>query len=208
MLKPMKITRSTTIFLLLLFALLSGCKKRDTDCPASQDYTYNVSKENRSKVPYKTGYETLTYISDSGDTAVLHGQGIKNYYVTSSDYTTNNPDCGGMDEWHVERIDYSFEGDNLEFLKLSVILSGGALGKAYTPGDNTDWTSQEISTKDKSPLISYSTYSTYSNALTDTIIINSKAYSGKYINDLFYSYQNGVLRFNDTLNHKVWTLQF
>jgi hypothetical protein len=164
----MKITRSTTIFLLLLFALLSGCKKRDTDCPASQDYTYNVSKENKSKVPYKTGYETLTYISDSGDTAVLQGQGIKNYYVTSSDYSTDDPDCGGMDEWHVESIDYSFVGDNSNFSKLLVVLGGGAFGKYVTPGEDLDWTSQEISTKDKSPLISYTTYSTYSNALVSS----------------------------------------
>ena len=75
--------------ILLLVMLIQSCSKTDP-CPKGQENYYNLTDEEKSKIPY-TGTDTLVFISDKSDTATLIGKGkSQSYKRTTSGSTLNS----------------------------------------------------------------------------------------------------------------------
>jgi hypothetical protein len=94
--------------------------------PCGDDYqsvntNYFISDANKASIPFRPdGKDTLTYISDAGDTAVLYGVGVAQYTNRVSINRTSNPDCPEYDYGYCENIEYLFEGNkNKELNSLS-----------------------------------------------------------------------------------------
>lgn len=84
------------------------------DCPERKavNTNYFISDANRVSIPYRfDGKDTLTYISDGGDTAVLYGVGIKQYFERRSSNDETYEDCPSGDLDLCENLEYLFEGD-------------------------------------------------------------------------------------------------
>lgn len=78
---------------------------------------YVISEANRTSIPFRAdGKDTLTYISDAGDTAVLYGIGTKQIFERNVVRRESDPDCPEYDYDYCENIEYSFEGSNTKLL--------------------------------------------------------------------------------------------
>jgi hypothetical protein len=101
------------IFLLFTSTFFSCRKDDDTPCD-NKDYHYNLSEEDKSKVPY-TGYDTLVFVSNTNDTAVCIGQGKKQFYLRTviPNYTINNCSIPSTDNY--EAYNYKFSSNNSKF---------------------------------------------------------------------------------------------
>lgn len=69
------------ILFLFLMIFITGCSKKEEPCPDAFDNYYDLTYSDRNKVPYY-GKETLTFISNEGDTAMFSGQGTRKVYST------------------------------------------------------------------------------------------------------------------------------
>ncbi|MES2653960.1 MAG: hypothetical protein V4620_00115 [Bacteroidota bacterium] len=106
----MKTLHLSILFLLILFS--QSCGKVTDGCPQSTNDFYNLTDEEKSKIPY-TGNDTLVFISNQGDTATLIGQGKKQTYKNIT-VPLGNPDCGGTHSENYEKIEFSFKGANID----------------------------------------------------------------------------------------------
>jgi hypothetical protein len=104
------------ISLLLIFFISTffSCRKDDDTPCDNKDYHYNLSEEDKSKVPY-TGYDTLVFVSNTNDTAVCIGQGKKQFYLRTviPNYTINNCSIPSTDNY--EAYNYKFSSNNSKF---------------------------------------------------------------------------------------------
>lgn len=112
-------------YILLIILFLTSCKQEPT-CGDLSDVvtTYTISDSDKAKIPY-TGNDTLVYISDAGDTAILIGQGKKNYYesVRSS---LNSGDCPRYKLDNNEIIAILYSSNINELLNIKYILNGNS----------------------------------------------------------------------------------
>jgi hypothetical protein len=81
------------VSILLLFILAQSCTK-DASCGDQSDIvnSYYISADDKSKIPFK-GNDTLTYISDAGDTAILIGSGKREFIDKVQTVIAGNADC-------------------------------------------------------------------------------------------------------------------
>ena len=99
----------------MLFAMalvFSNCKKDNSSakCDDTKYYHY-LSVADKAKVAY-TGKDSLVYISNNNDTAICIGQGITQFFVTSSKYA--NPDCPPIKDYY-EAFNFKFISNNSNF---------------------------------------------------------------------------------------------
>ncbi len=102
---------------------LQNCKRDNCSKIQPPDEYYNVTETDLSKIPF-SGDDTLTYVSDAGDTANLYGQ----EKIVSYDHVRHGidgPDC----PWHYwdfiyQHVNYTFKGtDSLYMLKYNIYTS-------------------------------------------------------------------------------------
>jgi hypothetical protein len=97
--------------------LLESCKKKDT-CPEDSHCPYYVTASDKARIPYRTdGLDTLIYTSNTGDTALLLGTGIKNdfaYHIYEQSMV-----CQSVDYNDYEIIFFTFKGSHPDLPSLT-----------------------------------------------------------------------------------------
>jgi hypothetical protein len=190
---------------ILLFAftlscvfLFNTCKKNNSDPCAgltSQTHNYYVSPDNKSKIPY-TGTETLVFVSNTGDTVTLYGQGKQSAANVFSAPSSNDPDCGNIiSYWDFENILITFKGSNIVFNKFVYGLGYSYMLNGFNPPTpiSDNGLGFELSSGNGA-FISFGTSAAYANDSTkyvDTVTINGSLYKGVDLYDsskVIYNY--------------------
>src|ERR1700741_1853934 len=78
----------SVVFLLLLN--LNSCKRETNPCHDPVTTKETLDEDNKKKIPY-TGYDTLTFISNNGDTLRFAGQGKDSDWYCTERYVS--ADC-------------------------------------------------------------------------------------------------------------------
>ena len=82
------------LFIIPFFAFFFQSCERKSPCTlyTSKNFKYSISENTKNQIPY-SGNETLQFISNTGDTANLVGNGKRNYFSQSSKNVNGNPEC-------------------------------------------------------------------------------------------------------------------
>lgn len=106
----MKINQFLLVIIYLLF--IFSCK-RESPCSnyTSKSYKFLLADSTKAQIPYN-GNETLMFISNQGDTAVLIGQGKNNYILKNSINVGTSPDCPQYDNYSYEYVDLDYKANN------------------------------------------------------------------------------------------------
>ena len=115
------------LFLILIGLFLFACKP-DKSCSREDEITYeNIPDSNISQIPYK-GDELLSFVNQTGDTAVFKCTGYNNYYDQSF-YWNGNADCSWKSITKTQHIDFTFidtANENRNFrVKYSMTIPNG-----------------------------------------------------------------------------------
>jgi hypothetical protein len=115
----MKITKQFRTQSLLLFLLLFAACSKQSPCSdyTSKTFNYLLPDSTKSQIPY-IGNETLTFISNQGDTAILVGQGKNNYILKEKVKVSSNPECPQEDNYSYEHIDIEYQGNNFNLFNV------------------------------------------------------------------------------------------
>ena len=101
-------------FLLTIICLLIiySCK-RESPCSSytSKNFKFLLADSTKAQIPYN-GNETLMFISNQGDTAILIGQGKINQVVTGGVNVSNDPACPKYDDYSYEYVNIEYKGNN------------------------------------------------------------------------------------------------
>lgn len=193
--------------ILLLSLFLSSCVKEYDPCDGYEpkEYHYFLTSNEKSKIPFKSGYDSMIFISNTGDTAILSGTGVNPYIGIASEYVTSDPACGLQHYWYLEIIKYSFGSAN-PLLKTLVY-------QAYVNKANEEHCLIQINQ------ISFDIYLGYINydpRYLDSVVVNGTAYKGVTIieskngvtgkNSFLYNYHYGFLKIS--LEDKTWIRSF
>jgi hypothetical protein len=118
----MKIKRMKTLSALLcIFNIIFcfvACVKEGVNCDSYKDSYYYLSDDFKGKIPYK-GFDTLTFISNMGDTAILYCQG-KNQNFDKESQNQTAADCGEAKHNFYEKIEFNFEGSNSKLNNMKI----------------------------------------------------------------------------------------
>ncbi len=177
-----------TAFLLLLLP----CCQPTEDCKETENIYHSITEDTKSKMPY-SGNDTISFLSDAGDTAILIGQGK----VRSEEVETiSHPICPPTRITRYELITISFTGSNPELALLNIRLKS------------------ERNIRVETKTLSQSTGTVYldymlANSPEDSIFLQGKYEAGVYLfynpsRVFLFNYSKGVLKFKET-NGKTWT---
>ena len=196
--------KKTLMIILILFntsVLFQNCK-RDSSCEYTQttQINYDLKETNKSRIPY-TGFDTISFINDLGDTATLYGKGKSNYYITHTS-GLSNADCGFPQfKYNYENIDYIFSGINTNFNNLR--FSAYMYDKIASPQLNSiiivcDFLIENSSFEDIDD----------DTQIKDSVIINGQIKYGVYLNPnidkfILFNLDIGILKI--TFNGRTWT---
>ncbi|MFY8020102.1 MAG: hypothetical protein ACOVP1_02845 [Bacteroidia bacterium] len=164
------------------------------------EITYeNIPDSNISQIPYK-GNELLSFVNETGDTALFKCTGYNNYYDESY-YWNGNPDCQWKSITKTQQIDFTF-------------IDTANVNRSFRVNYSLDRISKKFATVNfhmpKNELL-YGQFFSYFYRLDriDTInTLNGKTIIGSYI-DLdkkwFYSREIGFAQFTDQFENK-WVI--
>ena len=117
------------LFLILIGLFLFACKP-DKSCRREDEITYeNIPDSNISQIPYK-GDELLSFVNQTGDTAVFKCTGYNNYYDTEKKAEGSN----GCTYWVItktQQIDFTFIDTANENRNFRVNYSLDRIGKKF-----------------------------------------------------------------------------
>jgi hypothetical protein len=187
------------IFLLTLFVILFQSCSKESDCNDQSDMinSYNISADDKSKIPFK-GNDTLTYISDAGDTAILIGNG-KRAYMDVISKNIGDLECSRYQVDNNETISIEYTGDNIELNRIKYKIYGNTEGTKIQFLINSYYGNTD-------PY-----YFNNTTTYTDSVRLGNKFYIGRPIvwlgiNTLLYNFNNGFLKiqFNEG---KIWLLK-
>ena len=192
-----KLLYSTIISLLFI---IQACKRTEPDCGDLSDIitNYNIADSNKAKIPY-TGTDTLVFVSNTGDTATLIGQG-KNTHYESVKSNISGGDCPRSSVLNYQNIEINFESPNDTNLTTIFL-------KVNRPINAVNYTYLKLflNTKGLSsfPLELLKNYD-------DSVLINKEYIKGYYIdsnkNQVLYNYQKGIIKLIDFKN-KIWLIK-
>ena len=196
-------TKLLYISIFSLLFILQACKPNNP-CegidPSDKVYTYNIPDSNKAKIPY-TGTETLVFISNTGDTATLVGQGKDEYYVNIKNLRNGGGDCPLYSIRNYDNINLSFKNDSQIKFTLIYYLNNEIESPSLT---NISFYINNIDIANSS-----SEYIDYmAEKPTDSILYIHRYYSGIYMDDsktALFNKQLGIIKFKD-LENKIWTL--
>ncbi len=187
------------------FLLLQACKLKEPDCGDLSDVitNYNIADSNKAKIPY-TGTDTLVFVSNTGDTATLIGQG-KNTQYESVRSSIKGGDCPRTGIENYENNKYVYNSNDTSIIQiyyLAFMRNGNLIssppsynslriainGINFFDGDITDVNNEKF--------------------YTDSIFIKGKYFKGLYIDDIksvLYNYKYGILKIKNIKNRN-WIL--
>ncbi len=192
-------TKTKLLCIIGLIMLFENCSKEPSCSDQSDIVNSNyISADDKSKIPFK-GNDTLTYISDAGDTAILIGSGKREFIDKVRTVIGGNADCYKYNVDNKEAIIIEYNGSNSELNTIGYAL---------------------IAAKDKTRL-NY-TINNYTGSLTpyyfnevtfytSNVVINNKNFTGRQINlldsvNLIYNRDFGFLKFVFN-GGKIWLLK-
>jgi hypothetical protein len=123
--------------ILLAGSMLFSCKNEKQDpCEGvapSEIHHYQIKDEYKSKIPY-SGTDTLTFISNAGDTAKLVGLGKATYEDLDSKTISHTSECGNSISSYNETIFIRFSGTSpdLKNIEYAVYVEGQNPPITYT----------------------------------------------------------------------------
>jgi hypothetical protein len=191
-------TKTKLLIIIGLIMLFENCSK-EPSCGDQSDIvnSYYISADDKSKIPFK-GNDTLTYISDAGDTAILIGSGKREFIDKVRTVISGNADCYKYNVDNNETIIFEYLGNNIELNKIKYKITG-----------NKERTLIEFNIN----ILYANDYPYYFNSekfYTDSILINGYYYSGlPKVDDVFYSLYNfkyGFLKIQFN-GGKIWLLK-
>jgi len=201
--------KTKIIYFLLLMSVIAmhSCSKSEP-CNAKDIITYyNLTEEQKSKIPYK-GSDTLMFLSDAGDTAILWGQGV-NHYTEKISTRSLTGDCPDHEFDQIENIETNFIGNNPEFSYLNLRYKSF---KHHPPYGGTEQIVLSVNVMQ----ITYQGLLQVVNNInnyTDTVTYKGNQIYGISIgtipddklNFIIYNYNFGVLKIGQK-NGKIWVL--
>jgi len=186
--------KTTYIFTLIIaIILLQSCKQNGGyDCVIPDEY-YNLTSDEKSKIPYPKGKDTLTFLSDAGDTAILYSSGqFAGYEIVP---LTGRADCN-IGSAYSEKIEVNYVGANsvLNNIKYNVFINEFHESRIQLQYGNT-YTSVF-------PLYYVNDETKYK----DSVIINGTMIYGVTLSgNIIFNKKYGVIKINN-LTSKSWTL--
>ena len=199
----MKTKKNYFVLLMAVTAMLgiqscgkgSPCEGRDM---TDEITVYTIADSIKAKIPY-TGWDTLVFVSDAGDTATLYGQGKRTYFKES--FNSTSGDCPKQTIRRYENNDFVFLGSkNLSNLYFVVYRNHLDI--------NPSTNSIKISSNDAVIDITNYKYLDSPKRIFDSILLNGIYHKGVYTDDIkkniLFSFSQGVLLFNDNQNVR-WT---
>jgi hypothetical protein len=97
-------------------------KFEDRSCGSGTTYYLPIKDEFKNQIPF-SGSDTLKYISNLGDTAILFGLGRTDSVKIDYKSSTSNPDCHNvMDKYNIEYIDISYSGKSKHISKFTFLI--------------------------------------------------------------------------------------
>ena len=168
----------------------SPCEGRDM---TDEITVYTIADSIKAKIPY-TGWDTLVFVSDAGDTATLYGKGEKQNYDETRN--TRGGDCPQttISKYENIRIDFLSGG---QLRKIEIYL----YKKTYDPKQITGC---EIIIDNQINRGFGFEYILYHSPIHDSILLNGTYITGGYVGNVLYNVQFGILKFNNIQN-KTWT---
>ena len=117
-------TKTKLLCIIGLIMLFENCTK-DPSCSDQSDIvnSYYISADDKSKIPFK-GNDTLTYISDAGDTAILIGSGKREFIDKVRTVIGGNADCYKYNVDNNETISIDYTGNNIEINNIKYTIIG------------------------------------------------------------------------------------
>ncbi len=106
------------IYLSTLLLFISSCSKDPCGSYQSKEYNYFLNDSTKAQIPFN-GYDTLTYTSNKGDTALLIGKWKINSIDSRKVNTSGNPDCPKNDIYRNEFVDVLYLGSNQNLFSLT-----------------------------------------------------------------------------------------
>ncbi len=191
-------TKTKLLSIIGLIMLFENCTK-DANCGDQSDIvnTYYISADDKSKIPFK-GNDTLTYISDAGDTAILFGSGKREFIDQIRKDISGNADCPRSTVDNNETISIEYTGDNIELNRIKY--------KIYGNKERT-----EIEFKFNAQYgIYYPYYFNSPKFYNDTTLINGVLYYGLPLDitnyKALYNYEYGFIKIQFN-GGKIWLLK-
>ena len=199
----MKKILSLILIIFISSIFFQNCRRKD-ECPPVVPFVknYEIPDGDIANIPYK-GYDTLTYISDAGDTAMLYGHGRKKSVYWAVKETVNAEHCKVDNSYYYYKVETELTGSDtaLSRIKYEIYVRKefpteiqmsyyiNLIPDGYTP----DFINNQSKYK-------------------DSIQINGKFYTGRRLNienTLNYLYNNkyGFLQIKFE-SGKTWTMKF
>jgi hypothetical protein len=183
--------------LMIVLMQMLGCKQGGDSCDDSNrkpDEYRNLSEDDKNKIPYGTGYDSLVYISNMQDTAILYGKGRREYY--EKDYVEGP--CVGYGYYIcAQNIYYNFVGNNPELNRLEVNYYYDL--SLENPMKFIRWTLKNGNVSNRLSFMNDS------NNYSSSILYKGKTVYGINGDDYFYTYRYGFISIK-FMNGKTWIL--
>lgn len=192
---------------------VASCDPYARKCPGEgADKTptvHKLSDDEIRKIPYK-GKDTLIFISDAGDTAILYGQGKKHYMdALRGAVPTFDPDCPDYISKDLEKIEFAFQGTNNNLKQISL---------TYTSDYKYPSSNDLIVNANESYMYLGLAALNYEGGYKDSVMIRGRIFTGRNLMDyddekfeydssltVLYNYHYGILRLS-FLDGNIWTL--
>ncbi len=189
-------TKLLYISIISLLFIIQACKRNESPCSkyTSKSYKFLLADSTKAQIPY-TGNETLMFISNLGDTAILTGQGKNDYILNSTVNVGNDPACPKYDDYSFEREEYHYRSNDDAITEITLTIN---ISKDKFVNFNI------IVNGSNSGI-----YLNEQNNHTDSILLNNKYYSGYYLygsNKILYNENIGVLSISIN-NGKIWKIK-
>lgn len=180
---------------MFLLPQLYSCQPNES-CPERETkYSqYYISEDDKSKTPF-TGTDTLVYISNEGDTAILYGQGKKAFIEEVAQKTSADPGCPHYDYNYFENIEFFYKGSNPELNLIFIDFNASVYSPIQT---NADFF---VNSRKYSGYLGFiNNNANYSDSLK---LLDNTIYYGIDAG-IFYNCKYGLLRV--TTDHDTWLL--
>lgn len=119
------------LFYLTTILLFYSCSKNPCGNYQTKEYNGLLSDSSKAQYPFK-GTDTLTYISNKGDTALLIGLWKINSIGVRNINKSGNPDCEQIDVYNNEFIQVRYSGSNSKLYSFINDVIAGTENEEYT----------------------------------------------------------------------------
>jgi hypothetical protein len=170
-----------------------GCGEANVEYDCKNDVYYNLTEDERNKIPYKER-DTLIYLSNIGDTAIVYGEISNSHYYRKEGGGGNCPVWGTYAEYRV--FIFISENNELDSIRLNWSVNMNNLERNFFVNN------QRLLINNINNTNSYTDTITYKGNIVKGMPIHQNHDRFKYY---LYNYNYGLLRIVTT-NNKTWTL--